>query len=247
MEHHMEELMDQYVLGQLQGKALADFEAQLKKDPELNKKVRLHQEAQNLLETIEEVRLKKKLKNFGQQTTPSTQLSEKPSLFATWRWWAGAAAAVALLGVAFWWFSSTPSHTPQDLFAQYYSFQTLSATTRNATAQKTDTLALALQRYNNKAFDSAIPILQQFSSHSKARLALGIAYLERQEPQQTLSTLEPLIIQNDPLFLEQALWYSSLAYLQLNQTEEALHLLNKITPRFLQNVNGQSLIEELQK
>lgn len=167
---------------------------------------------------------------FAEKTleTPATP----PALTArvNWsRWALAAAAAVALLLVATWFFR-------QPTVPLYEQYAGRHAPLALLDRGETDIVAIAFEAettFNQKNYTAALAALDRLLSvqptHSTAQLYRGICLLELQRPAEARAALGPLAAGTSALRAD-AQWYIALAFLQEKNMGECRAALRQIAP-----------------
>lgn len=161
-------------------------------------------------------------RHFGQR---DQQAVVKPIGRSNRRWLIGlvAAAAIALVMV----FGGRLFAPPGDAYEQFAQHQELSLTERGA-----DTGAAAAESaFNAGRYAEAIDRLQAYlqvqSDDERARLALGISFLERNQDSLAIEVFEKIAAGASTL-APYGNWYLALAAVKRGDTEEALSFLSLI-------------------
>ncbi len=149
----------------------------------------------------------------------------------TWINRIAAAAAILLLPIAAWFYWSAQSN--DRLFSQYFeSYESDYLATRSADQTTNPLLTKALEVYREKEYLHSIPLfesyLEQVPENTIAAFHTGLACLEAGQTSKAIQYLE-IVRLNDEEYYEDASWYLALAYLELDQKEEALAVLNDLT------------------
>lgn len=225
MDH--QEKLDRYIKGQLQGTDLTDFQREINNNPMLAKEVKKHQVIAKGIEAYGNEKLKQHLKQFRAGMLEESK-PQKKSTGKIIRFIIAAAAAVAfLIFMRQLW---PQAATSQQLFAQSYEVYDASFSSRDTDAAID--LAQAEKLYKSKAYQQAIPLLenavQQQSTNAQLQLALGNAYLLNEQAPKAIPLFQSIINRNDALYGDQAKWYLALTYLKLEQTANCKQLIEQL-------------------
>ncbi|MCC6726593.1 MAG: tetratricopeptide repeat protein [Saprospiraceae bacterium] len=219
--------IDEYLLNRLDATERQSFEQSLANDETLRKELEEHQQLIAAMGLIGDVQMKERVKRIHQAELGRG--AKQPNQANLWKW----VVAVIILSVAslgIWLMVRPKAQTPPQLYASYYKPYDLNFGSRNTDASQI--LAEAGNLYKAGKFAEALPLFEQTlsiaPSDSKARLAMGICQLELKQYDQALTQFSALIEAKDPLFGEQALWYSAMTKLQQGSTTEAKTLLVKM-------------------
>lgn len=190
------------------------FEQRLQEDVELAMETKKHSEMMQYIDGLGDRELMEKISKAHQQYTRK-QTPTKGKV----RWLRPllAAASIALLLLAGYWLLQ-PAPTNDALYTAYYEAYPLSFGSRDAGSNEDLLAATAL--YQQGEYAQALPQFQsllQVKANNKLRLALGICQLELERFPDAIEQFEFIINQQDPLFVDQALWYRALAFLKSDQ------------------------------
>jgi predicted Zn-dependent protease len=143
------------------------------------------------------------------------------------RWVLAAAASIALLLAATWFFQQ-PSGALYEQYAGQHAPLALSdrSTDSNAAAE-------ADAAFNGKNYSAALAALDRLlaaqPANSTAQLYRGICLLELQRPAEARTALQPLAAGTSALRAD-AQWYTALAFLQEKNRTECRAMLRQIAP-----------------
>ena len=218
------EKIDSYLLNNMNDIEIKAFEQRLASDEELAEVVRQRREMLAVVDAIGDIRMKDRVRQLHRT---AVERDTSRSAKTTWKW---AIAIVLLLSAAifFWFFLRKPA--PNELYANYYEPYSLSFGARSTETEQR--LTAAGQFYLSRDYANALPIFQEILASqpgdSKARLAAGICQMELKRYDLALANFQTLVAANDPLYLEQAIWYSALARIGQNDLAAAKPLLERI-------------------
>ena len=241
MQEFTNEKIEQYLLGQLKGEELANFESQLKTNTALAKEVNVQRLLMEQVESLGALEMKEHLLEIKKGLEGKRKLMIRRMLGLS------AAAAIALLvfGVQFLG-RDAPS---RDLFGDYYAAYELPFTARSEKGE--ELLGQAGVYYLGKDYKKALPVLEKILKEnpkdSRSRLALGISQMEMAKEQEALQTFAWLIENKDPLYLDQARWYTALLYLKNEEREACRKQLMLLigNPRAPHYTQAQDLLKKL--
>lgn len=243
-------LIENYLKGELSGKALNDFEQQLETSPELSQEVQLHRELyshfndetpdyqldnnkQKTLETYvesEEVKaFQEKLRAAKQNAEPNI-VSKQPAKVRSLRWVYAAAASILLLIGGYFLVNQNTSIQPDDLYA-YVMHDQLSTTEMGTTETTLQTIE---KHHNQKNYSEVLNLLPDFlnnlpktdKNYYKLLRTKGIAELETNQYEKALQTFDSLA-KSDALIAQQGKWYIVLSYLKKGDTPKFKTALEK--------------------
>lgn len=221
--------IDDYLLNNLTDPEMKLFEQRLAVDKELATALEERRDLMTVVDIMGDIRMKERVRRL-RQTVNVVEMPPKRGIFP-WPW-AIAAVLVLAAGVSVWlWMRPSGGTEPAQIYAEYYEPYNLNFGTRSTDTEQQ--LADAGTLYKAGKYAEALPIFEsvlvQNPTESKARLAAGICHLELGKNGEALATFKPLIDADDPLFSEQALWYSALATIKNGDMGSAKQLLEKFT------------------
>lgn len=92
-----------------------------------------------------------------------------------------------------------------------------------------------MEYYNNKEYDKAIPIFQEYleknkeaSDYYQIQFYLAVSFLNQGETERSAKLLEQLTKVSDKMLQEDAKWYLSLAYARTGENEKAKEQLQDL-------------------
>jgi tetratricopeptide (TPR) repeat protein len=133
-------------------------------------------------------------------------------------------AVLIMLGSGIYMF--THRSIPVDkLFETYYEPYEGLMNVRSSNSQMADVLVMAMQKYEEKSFESALllfeTVLASDSENITSRFYSGISYLETDRYSVAEKSFTGVINHDDNLFIEHAEWYLGLCYLKTGEQELA--------------------------
>lgn len=165
--------------------------------------------------------------------------------------WGGSIAAAILIGFAIWQISS-PQLDYQALTAEYLSEHMPETDRGKGWAEVLDQRNAAIQAYVTEDFVGAAELWKLVSEAEQAEAKdffyLGLSYLFQKESQSeaAITALQQAMQFSDKSIQEESRWYLSLAYLQAEQPQNALPLLQEIVDRReWKHANARKLLKRL--
>ena len=234
--------IENYLLGLLTEAERKALEAQLEQQPELKEELKIQQLILDQVEAIGDRAMKKKLLAIKAKRKIKGGGSRLRTLFRL----GIAAAVVATLVIAYSLLSSPPD--PQQLFADHYEAYPLPFASREVGEEE---IARLGGLYRQKNYQAALPLIEQLlitnPQDSRLLLARGICQLNLGELKESIKSFNLLINQQDPLYLDQARWYSALAWLKLDQPAESEKILTIIAedPEAFYHQKAKELLKDL--
>jgi len=266
-ETRFEQIQD-YLNGELTDTALAEFEAQLKKDPALKAEVELHRDVDIALMDENEIPFLQTLRDAhtnatgseeeveisGEKTAPDLQQPRRRILR-----FAAAAAAVILLLVLFrlspFFLPSTPldiAQISEETIGDAPSLVDISRSTKGI-PEIIENLVTPDQKIKDGYHAEAIPKLTEIyeqTSDDKAAIVLGYCHLEVKNYDNAIEVFEQLEDKKSDL-RDEATWYLVHSYLRKGDIQESKKILQKIilsnnvTPK--RREQAENLLNDLEK
>jgi len=165
-----------------------------------------------------------------------------------------AAIVIILIYIGF-----QPQYSSRELFDEYYSEQTYEKNPvrggYNLTEEQEEYFIQGIGYYKQKDYSKALNIFNKAATGLKPdqipeefSFYFAVSLINNNQPDKALEHLHYLSSIKNP-FRRDALWYTSLAYLQLEQTDKAKELLNEISndPDNRYASDAKRLVEKLNK
>jgi hypothetical protein len=229
------ELISAYLNNELSESAKADFEMNIKNDPQLAEDLEIYKAIEsNMAHQLpnKEAEFIAKLNPLQEQyfnastsnTTAKSNGKVRKIIFT-------ALSAAAVLALVFILVKPGSSISSKDLYAQYAIHETINNTNRGG-ASTNIILEGATNLYNAKNYVAAIPMLEQIKdSSAQALFMLGVTQLETNKFNEALNNFESLS-KGSSIFADKAKWYIALTHLKNDDKTAA--------KTALKNINEQS-------
>lgn len=208
-QEHIDELIEDYLMGNLNAEQESDFLKRVQSDPELEERLHHHERLQQII--VQEP----DLSAFSAAVGEVVEENRPGKVFLYWR-----VAAILVIGLGisylvFNYLNPTPTLTSSELVRTYFEPLPDAITSRDEGDSLTQ---IAMSFYNRGDYQAAIPILQQLSeSHVPlASLYLGISYMGTGDYDSARLTWQNLA-NTEQLYPNTILWYSALTDLALNE------------------------------
>ncbi len=248
-----QETIEKYILGELKGKVLKDFEDKMLQNRDLKYEV---EKQQRILEEMVDngaekyIKLKNRLEGIHQEMNIVEQVptiqNSKYKIRKISGWILAGAAMFLLLFLAKA-FLLKPSYTPQELFAEYASHQNISLIEMG---EQDNVMLQAQEFYNQKEYDKALPYFDQLLNKNEAQFDLqlyrGICYLRNNQYDKALQDFN-FVSNSKSIYTQQAYWYEALCKLKQNKIEECKDSLNKLISKYNNFQPALKLQEQLDK
>jgi len=181
-------------------------------------------------------------KDFFQENLVTEVPAQQPmTAKVNWGRWVAAAASVALLAGAYWFF--TRSGVPD--YRQYADYAPLSLTVRGVADQ---TVSEAEKAFAAKNYSQALSALERLLSmepdHVTAKLYKGICLLELDRAAEARAVWQP-IIDGQSALRGDAIWYSGLSYLKEKNYSACKQVMQSIEPGADHFEKAQELLKDL--
>ncbi|MEW7288968.1 tetratricopeptide repeat protein [Aquimarina sp. 2304DJ70-9] len=246
MDEKIYQKIEAYLGGDMTAEARNEFEGMMAKDEELQKAVKLSNEINHHLNeeswlvtnTIEKSKARQELEDYIKSDDAATlkeQIQQggkrfkKKSNPVNIRYIIGSIAAVFVAGILLTnvFFNQKSS---DDLYQLYYSANDLPSLVKRGADD--DVLNTAIIEYKNKRFEKAITSFQEYQNKSVEDAPLlhayvGFSYLELNKTNEALKSFDALV-NSDSIDNSRGLWYKSLVYLKMGDTENVKKVLSEI-------------------
>ena len=221
---NLEDHIDDYLMGRLEGRALKTFEQKMKVDQAFAKEVAEQKQAIEVLEKLADAKIKSEAIKVGQQFKKTKKAKSK---FSTLLPWIAVASSLLLLILVYF---SLQNESSQDLFEDYYSAYDTGFGERGINNNQEVKLAEASRFYKQKDFKKALTIFENIEGIESGKLELmtGISYLEIGAYDKAIQFFIPLVEDKDPVFQYHGLWYMAMTYLKSGAIENCKIQLQKL-------------------
>jgi tetratricopeptide (TPR) repeat protein len=243
-------LIEKYLAEEMQGEELKNFEAQLQTDDKLKEELGLHRQVAETLKGEKVHELRNVLNDIDENWNVSTKKDSAKIVKFNFRRILTIAAAVALLVIGYQWL--TNSNLPsEELYASNFETYPMLLNQRSAEENNASPVTYnnAITFYNKKEFTQAeaafSKLLQDQPDNVSFQFYQANILLASQNAAAAIPIFQKIIDGNNPLFEEQARWYLSLAYLQLDQKGNAKALLEKIQDGQFKSKEASSILKQL--
>jgi len=223
--------IDKYLLNNLKVEEKEAFENLMKKHIEVKKAFEQRKEMVEYIQLMAEQTKKKQIASITVKEEDlifedETDIPQKRKI-SPYTYFAIAASLLFSIGVAFV-FSNNNQNNYTALSKKYYKTYTVSQSRDAGHSNTGKNKEQAIEAYNNKAYQKAIPLLGSFKDDPELSLLMGIAYYETNQFENALQKFMSLLNKENILFQNEALWYAALSNLQLNQPGHAKAILQQI-------------------
>jgi len=221
-----------YIYNRLSEEELASFEAELAENKSLVSEVGLIREIDQALKEADVMRLRGKLQSIAGEIASEKQTERSFAGKATARrviLSSVAASLILLLGITG---LLSRESSRDDLYQNFHTTYQTSGISRSASLTTDQALSLAMQKFDNQEYETALNLLKDVISKNQNNMVghfyAGAALQETGKYQNAIREYETVIVDKDNLFIEQAEWYIGLCYLQTNEDKKAYKQFKKI-------------------
>ncbi len=212
-----QELIDAYLLGDLNTKELADFNERLKLNPDFRNMV---EEQRLLFKSVEEYNLRNTLDGYH------TDMKEWQKKWLSPSWLSIAASILILIGVVSWVILKS-GNSAEKIFAANFKPDPGLPTTMGTSSEYE--FYYGMVNYKRKEYAEAIarwePIYGANPENDTLIYFLGVANLADGNPRQAKNYLQRVKKKTESTFYEDAKYYLALSLLRENNIEEAIETL----------------------
>jgi tetratricopeptide (TPR) repeat protein len=225
MNTNDQEIIDEFLMGNLKGEELKDFNNKLKNDPELARELKFQQEV------FESIRDEKKFALRDTLDEVGSYMARKLAIRRFFRPFHLAAAAIVLimiLGGSFIYravFNSTdrPQHLYEEFFENEYDLMTVRSLT-----SANDVLHRGMNHFSNREYDKAISSFEEIPGNMLGKLYTGFSYMHLEEYGKAEQQFKSIINDENNMFVDQASWHLGLCYLASGNEQKARSVFNEI-------------------
>ena len=219
-EQETMELIDRYLLEQLDQEELRQFHERMEQDLEFRTLV---MEQRQQMEAVEEYNLRESITSFHDEIS-----QEKKSIKTLPKWWAIAASILLLVGISLLMvLKMDQENSAQKIFAENFKPDPGLPTTMGKNSDYE--FYSGMVSYKQKKYAEAIsqwePLYEAAPQNDTFTYFLGVAHLAHGDTQQAEKYLELSSDKKDTAFKEETDYYLALTYLKENKVKEAKKVL----------------------
>lgn len=253
--------INQYINGELTGKALQEFEQLLENNLELAKEIALHKKIDQTLISKKSNKNKEELnelfQQFGEKYITNTTENETETKVielnqdnplpgektskSLLRWLVpvvGIAAAALLI-----FFIGFGEADPRQLAHQYFEPAIVDFTSRSGIANN---LTRAQQAYDNKTYQKALNIFSEYPDNNDALMAKGNCEFLLDKPEKAIATFKQLSDRKIDVHQKaMAKWYLALSFLKFENVNEAKNSLQLIPKDSNYYKDAQTILKKM--
>ncbi len=223
------EEIEGYIYNELSEDELTSFEDKLSSSLDLRAEIDLVKNIDLALSEDDVMELRNNLRKIARKTDHAersfiTKFKSRKLVLTS-----VAASLILLLGISGL-MSRQSSH--DELYRNFYSKYQTTGISRSATSTPDKTLSIALQKFDNQDYESALNLFKDVVARDQGNMVghfyTGVSLQETGKYQKAIREYETVIFHKDNLFVEQANWYIGLCYLQTNENKKAYIQFTKI-------------------
>lgn len=219
--------LDDFLLDRLKGSELEEFQKALQENPKLSTAMQQQKELIGVIDALGDLEMKDRIRRLQKQDSGKSAIIRRFPLYKV----TAIAAAVLVLLIGWWQFSSTP---PAQIAESYYEQYDLNFGVRNTGQSEEQTSLQNIETaYQNKEYQKSIELLEALlvkaPNNSKAWLGLGVAYMEIKDCKQAITKFNYLIDKKDALYFDEARWYAAIAHIQIGEVAQGEALLEALS------------------
>lgn len=219
-----ETFLEKYIQGELTEKERQEFDALVKDDADFRREVEFHTNLKKVTESEDDDNFRTMLTDFESEARMEKSSTKKIPVK-----WLAAASIVLLAGLAYF-FTIDNSTSTEELFAQnfvpYRNVVHPIVRGSNDQGQKTK----AFSAYQKGDYKNALNLLTELYKTEKEPYYLfyrANALIQLNRASEAIPLLQQHLDAKDSL-AEKSRWYLAMAYLQMNEKENSIKMLNEV-------------------
>ncbi|MDP2335843.1 MAG: hypothetical protein Q8N05_05250, partial [Bacteroidota bacterium] len=221
-----------YLYNKLSEEEMTSFEAGLSINKDLVAEVGLIREIDLALKETDVMRLRGKLQAIAGEIASEKQTERSfAGKFTARKIILSSVAASLILLMGITGLLSRQS-SEAELYQDFHTTYQTSGISRSVSMTTDQTLSIAMQKFDNQEYETALNLLNDVISRNKNNMVghfyAGAALQETGRYQNAIREYETVIVDKDNLFTQQAEWYIGLCYLQTNENKKAYQQFKKI-------------------
>jgi tetratricopeptide (TPR) repeat protein len=225
MDRNKQEIIDEFLMGNLKGKELDAFNAMLKTDRELARELQFQQEVLESIRDESKLALRSTLNDVGSGTNRKLTIRRFSRSLQL------AAAAIVLMlvvGGSFLFrsvFNATDS--PQQLYEEFFEPEYDLMTVRSLTSSN-DILHQGMNHFASRDYEKAIASFDEMPDNMLGKLYTGFSYMHLEDYAQAEQQFRGIIDNGNNMFVDQAAWHLGLCYLASDNKQAAKNVFTEI-------------------
>jgi tetratricopeptide (TPR) repeat protein len=228
------DFVEKYLAHQMKQDELEWFRKEMEHNPSLAEEVQMQKEIGDAILNEETMEFRARISNLFEREENKKQVRVRklPHIPRVMRVAVASFLAFIMLGGGIYLYNHR-SIPAGKLFEIYYAPYEGLANVRSSTPQMTGMLEAAMQKYEQKEYESALLLFETILASDRENITSqfysGISYLETDRYNVAQKSFTGVIDHNDNLFIEHAEWYLGLCYLKTGEFEMARKLFAKIS------------------
>ncbi len=220
-------LIDKYITGKLEDTELWEFKADMEKDADLAREVKLRREIYNTISNKKKMQLMITLKNM--------KAKKQKHIFSiniySRQVQAIAASIIILMIVGASLLTNQLGNnynSNYNIYSEYFIDEGSLISTRSDKTSDNSSVETGIRMYDNEQYTKAISLLNSNPENVTARLYSGLSYMKLEMYDNAETQFIYILNHNDNIFIDQAEWNLGLSYLANNKSEQATEVFAKI-------------------
>ncbi len=221
MGKRIEDQIDEFILDEMTTEERTQFENELSQNDGLNEKYQIQKALINGINYQGNKRLKRRLQKIHKDEI----IEDSPNK----SYWAllGLMLIIATVFIGDYLVKANRTYTPEELYMAHFEPYEYDINSRSLNISDKSAL---VELYKNKKYSLFVTEAGKFrletsNSESDLLLAIGIAYLEIDLPEQAIVHFQKITVNGDFNYKDEVAWYTSLAYLKLEKPDQAKPIL----------------------
>jgi tetratricopeptide (TPR) repeat protein len=224
--------IDRYLSEKMDKEELEWFRKEMESNSSLEEEVQMHRDIGKAILNEETLEFRARVASMFDRDGAPVKVSRRLKIPQAARVAVASLALLMMVGSGLFLFSNR-SIPADKLFDMYYEPYDGLVNVRSSNSQMTDILVMAMQKYEEREFESALllfeTVLATDSENVTSRFYSGISYLETERYQVAQKSFNNVIDHDDNLFIEHATWYLGLCYLKTGEPEKAKNIFTAMT------------------
>lgn len=228
MEHmsNYKDFIQPFLDGELSREELDWFSKELESNAVLAEDIRLYREVDNAIRSKDELELRNQLDVIHDSLDKSIREPRHVPKYRKILSYAAIASLAIIISVGVLYKLQNRKLSHEKIFEKYYEPYEVTMVYRSGDTDVNTLLQQALQKYETKEFQAAIPLFEQVLEQEPGNMATnlysGLSHMEVSQYLQAGKKFNRIIEHNNNLYIEQAEWYLGFCYLMTGKKEKAI-------------------------
>lgn len=223
--------IDGYLYNELTEQELTQFESELAYNKDLYAEIDLIKNIDHAIQEKDIMQLRNNLTKIATENVKEKQVERSIGIKFRSRKMAMsivAASLILVMGI-----TGLLRYTSEDnIYQNFYTKYETAGISRSSNSIPDKTFALALQKYNNQEYQSALNLLNEVISNDQNNMAShfysAVSLQELGKYKNAIEEYQVVVVDKDNLFIEQAEWYIGLCLIQTKEDKKAIKQFKKI-------------------